>query len=241
MRLKVIRGSARDFSPPSPEQAAQRKRHWQQFASRGTDIEEVRPSRGVESIECIYDAEMAAPFILEQVTRAEDERFDGVILSCMGDPALQAARQIARIPIIGAGIACYITAILLGSRFSIITPCLEGASMYENNLLIYGLHGHLASIRGLGSSVVDLRDDVGRLRQLMLDEGQKAVTKDGADVIIPGCSRIFGMSHDLSQELGVPVLDPRATVVRVAEMVVDLSLTHSKVLYPCPPTKRREI
>ena len=60
-------------------------------------------------------------------------------------------------------------------------------------------------------------------------------------LIVPGCGEIYGIAQELSKELGVPVLDPRATVLKFAEILIEMSLSHSKKTYPTPPEKRREI
>jgi allantoin racemase len=214
---------------------------WQQYASPGTKIDQVRAAKGAESIECIYDAEIAAPFILEQVRKADLDGVDAIIINCMGDPALQAAWEVSHIPVVGIGLACFAASLLLGDTFSIITPRVEGVMMYKRNLRAYRLEKHLASIRSLGLSVMDLRKDSDTLKQRMRQEGQRAIQDDGAHVIIPGCSRIYGISDELSRDLGVPVLDPRAIAVKLAEMLASLSLNPSKKAYPLPPEKRRTV
>jgi allantoin racemase len=103
------------------------------------------------------------------------------------------------------------------------------------------LIGHLASVRELGIPVVELRNDLGALKEAFLEQARNAVESDGADVIVPGCGRIYGLSGEFSAELGVPVLDPLATSVGYAEMLIKLALTCSKKAYPDPPLKRREI
>lgn len=73
----------------------------------------------------------------------------------------------------------------------------------------------------------------------LLEECRKAVSEDGADVIVLGCT---GLSHEIDlkpimNEMGVPVIDPFVVAVRTAAMLVDAGLSHSKVAYPFPPKK----
>ena len=240
MRIRVIRASAHEFRPLSPLELEEQKEEWQRFTSPGTEIEVVRVLKGVESIESCYDAEIAAPFILEEVRRAEEDGVDGVIIHCMSDPALFAARELIDIPVLGEGLACYATAVTLGDKFSVISPLPGSEVRRRSQLRLYGLEEHLASIRSLDIPVRSLRHDLKALKQAMRDQGKRAI-EDGADVIIPGCGEIYGMAQELSEELGVPVIDPRATVVKFAEMLIGMSLSHSKKAYPRPPEKRREI
>lgn len=241
MRIRVIRGAAREFRPLSPSERAELVEEWQRFASPGTEIEVVRVLKGVYTIECCYDNQMAAPFVLEEVRKAERDGVDGVINPCMADTALVAARELVDIPYVGAGLACFATAITLGDKFSIIGPLPGGDMHYKNMLRVYGLESHLASIRSVGIPVIELRCDLERLKQAMLREGKLAVEEDGAEVIVPGCGSISGICQELTEELGVPVIDPRLTLLRFAEMLISMSLSHSKKTYPRPPEKRREI
>ena len=241
MRIRIVRAAARDFRPLGDEDASLWVKPWKEVASPGTEIQVVRVVRGAETIESIYDAEMAAPFILREVEKAELEGADAVIIHCMADPALDAAREAARIPVLGEGLACFVTALSLGRKFSIIAPGCQSIPLYERNLACYGLVDHLASVRALDVTVAHLRDDLRALKDAIIEQARRAIEVDGAEVIVPGCGEIYGMSKELSQRLGVPVLDPVATVVAFAEMLVNLSLTCSKKAYPHPPPKRREI
>lgn len=241
MRIRIIRPAAREFRPLSPSELDEHEKEWQRFASPGTEMEEVRVMKGAETIESMYDAEIAAPFILEEVKRAGHDGVDGVIIHCMADPVLFAARELVDIPVLGEGLACFVTAVTLGDKFSVISPRPGADMLYRSRLRVYGLEQHLASIRSFDIPVTDLRRDLKGLKQAMIDEGKRAVGDDGADVIVPGCGEIYGIAQELTEELGVPVLDPRATVVKFAEMLIGLSLSHSKKAYPPPPEKRREI
>jgi allantoin racemase len=63
------------------------------------------------------------------------------------------------------------------------------------------------------------------------------VDEDGADVLILGCmSMAF---HDVTQELqervGVPVVNPVAASLAMAELVARQKLVHSKRYWPDPP------
>lgn len=67
------------------------------------DVELVVDSivKGPASIESEYDEVLAAPWIVEKAAWADRNGFDAMIIDCMGDPALEAAREIVKIPVIG--------------------------------------------------------------------------------------------------------------------------------------------
>jgi allantoin racemase len=47
--------------------------------------------------------------------------------------------------------------------------------------------------------------------------------------VILACAGLCGYERELSQRAGVPVLDPVAVGVKVAESLVGLELVHSKI------------
>ena len=60
-------------------------------------------------------------------------------------------------------------------------------------------------------------------------QGELAVREDGAECILLGCAGFVDFVEDLSQKLGVPVLDGVMPAVKFAEAMVDMRLTTSKV------------
>lgn len=240
MRLKVIPAAARTFRPPSRLERRERQAEWQAIARPGTEVEVVRVMRGAESIESFHDVVMAAPFILQAVIEAEQDGFDAAIIHCMADPGLQASREAVSIPVVGEGQVNFLTAASLGSKFSILSPVPEGRNLYLHNLRAYGLERHLASIRHLDLTVLELRNDLELLREVFTREARSAVDHDGAEVIVAGCGEMFGVSARVTEEIGVPVLDPQVVAVRSAEMLVDLGVGQSKIAYRSRP-KRREL
>ena len=84
-----------------------------------------------------------------------------------------------------------------------------------------------------------------RLRDAFLREATAAVRHDECDVIILGCTGMYGMTDELQRGLeseglpGVPVLDPVPVTVEFAAAMLRLKLGHSKHGFPLPPEKAR--
>ena len=92
-----------------------------------------------------------------------------------------------------------------------------------------GLENRLASVRALGVSVEETTADEEKTKEAVLAVARKAIEEDGAEVIILGCAGMAGYDKDLEAELGVPVLDPSAVALKMAEAMVDLGLKPSKI------------
>jgi allantoin racemase len=84
----------------------------------------------------------------------------------------------------------------------------------------------------LGCSVTDFLRDEGRAVEMATDMGKRVMDEHGAEAVVLGCGTTSGLAPQLSEALGIPVLDPGRTAVKFAELLVDLGLSHSKKAYP---------
>ncbi len=167
---------------------------------------------------------------------------DAVVLDCMADPGLDPARELASIPVIGPAQAAMHLAAMLAHRFSVITVLEQGIPRVHRQILRYGLAGKVASVRAINIPVLEMGEDRERVIQAVIEESARAVREDGAHIIVPGCTEMIGMAPVVQEGLAkrgceVPVIDPPAVAVKLAEGLVDMGLAHSKRTYPLPPDK----
>lgn len=203
------------------------------MARADTEIEMWPISEGPVTIESRYEEELAAAPVLKLVRRAAGEGFDAIGVWCGGDPAVGAAREIVDIPVVGPGQSSLALAHMLGRRYSIISPRAEEAGIFEELADRTGYARRLLSIEGAGLTVLQLREDKRRTLECLLKAGQKAI-EGGAQVLVLGCLGMVGYSHQMSERLGVPVVDPARALVAVAELLVHYGLTFSRLTYPAP-------
>ncbi len=216
------------------------EREFKAYARPGTEITVVSLERGPASLESMYDEYISAPWTLEKVKLAEQEGYDAVIIDCMGDPALHAARELVDIPVIGPAEASMAMACIIGHRFSVVTVLQSVVPIFHNMVAAYGFKDRFASIRFIDIPVLELdRED--EVKEGLAAESKKAIDEDGADLIILGCTGMIGMAKGLEKKLGVPVIDPTAAALKMAESMVDLGYSHSKLTYPKPPDKVRKM
>lgn len=201
------------------------------------EVTVVSLEKGPASIESMYEEEVAAPWILQKVKEAEEKGFDAVIIDCMGDPALEAAREIVDIPVVGPCESSMMVASMLGDKFSVVTILKRLIPLFWRKVKRYGLENKVASVRSIEVPVLELEEKRDKVKAALMEESRKAIEEDGADVIILGCTGLIGMAEELKKGLGVPVVDPGITPLKVAEILVDLGLSQSKVVYPKPPEK----
>lgn len=209
-----------------------------------TELSHVEIDEGPASIESDFDEMLATPATVARIIEAERDGMDAVIINCMGDPGMKAGREAVRIPVIGPCEATMHVASMLGHTFSVITVMKSLRRQFENEALIYGVRGKLASVRAVEIPVLELEHDQNRLVKALADEAQLAVDEDGAHVMIFGCTGMAGAAKAVEEELAargypdVPVIDSMAWAVTMAEAMATMKLRHSKLSWPSPPEKR---
>jgi allantoin racemase len=209
----------------------------QELAASGTEVSVLDAPEGPASIESSVEEHLAIPGVLNGVVRAEKEGFDALIVGCFGDPGVEPARELARIPVIGPCEASLAASIPLGHKTSIITVLENIIYTQWRVARVAKLEERLASVRAVDVPVLNLAKERPRVIEAFVQEGKKAIEEDGADVLIPGCMSMafLRIAEDAQKELGIPVLNPAAVALKTAELYVRLGLSHSKKAYPFPP------
>jgi len=199
-------------------------------AAEGTQVDVICLKHGPVSIEAAYDEAFAAPFIIEEVKKAEKEGYDAVSLDCAMDTVVRAARESVSIPVTSAGEASYLLAMGLCTNFSVITVLKSTVDAIKDNIRKYNLQGRVASVRYTRVPVLELQDEK-KAYGAILSEAKKAVEDDSAEAVALGCTGMSGYTKKLSRELGVPVIDPAVASLKLAELYVNMGLASSKIAF----------
>ncbi len=218
------------------------QRTYSNAANPGTEVSVVSLEWGTASIESYRDDALATPGILNKIVQAEEEGVDAVVIDCMADPGLHAARELVRIPVVGPAQASMHLAVVLGHRFSVLSTSDRDVPWIEDQVHRYGLSQQLASVRAINIPVLSLADDPEATIQALIVAAEQAVRVDGAHVLIPGCTGLAGMASRIQEALAsqgydILVLDPPSVAMKLAESLVFLGYAHSKRTYPAPPVK----
>ena len=193
-----------------------------------TELTVICAEKGPETIESTYDESFAIPETLKLVERANRESYDAVIINAFCDPGLEAARQISDIFVAGIEETTLHIAAMLGAKFTILTPVKNRITHKYEEVRRYKLEQSLASVRTTAMAVTEVDSDPDRAKDRALEVAREAVEQDGAEVVILGCAAMLGFGEEISRELGVTVLDPTATTLKICEAIVDAKLMHSK-------------
>ena len=210
-----------------------------EILSPDTVVECVPVRNSATLVDCYYEDLVFDMYITEAGLRAEEEGFDAVIMDTVSDSGLYALRSRLTIPVVGPGLVSYLVGALLGKRFSIVTMWDKWTHLYEKNLAMYDLKQKCASVRA-----VNIPPDVEALftgkEEEMFEKltatARQAIEDDGADVILLGSTTMHQAGDYMAKHLPAPVVNPGPVGIKVAEMLVQLGLSHSKVAFPSPST-----
>jgi allantoin racemase len=207
----------------------------------GCKIGNLTPRHGTHSVESVTDEAYNAPFILEQIVKANKEGYDAIVIDCACDPVLEAAREVSRIPVVGPRNSALHLALTLGTRFGVVT--VQGQSLkrcIQHGIRKEGLEPFSAGVRFLKMPVLDIAKKPEEAQKQILIESRDLIENHEADVIVLGCT---ALSHEVNlepimEELQIPIIDPWIVAIKTAHMLVESGLSHSKIAYPLPPKKQ---
>ncbi|MFO8060350.1 MAG: aspartate/glutamate racemase family protein [Bacillota bacterium] len=212
-----------------------RAEYLQEHASPGVEVIARPPEGGPSTIESMVDEYEYIPGVLEVIQWAEEEGFDAVVTGCFGDPGIDAARELVHIPVVAPGETSMLIAAMLGHSFSIVTPLESVVRPLKKLAQAVGVSGKMVSVRVVGVPIEVIRRDHDRVLRRAIEVSRECVQEDDADVIVMGCGSMSFYATEIARAVGVPVINPMLTSLRVAEALVGAGLTHSKRAYPLPP------
>jgi allantoin racemase len=184
-----------------------------------------------------HDLMLADVGALEAGLDAQREGYDAVVVETIGDSGVEQLRAVLDIPVVGAGQASHLAAMMLGRRFSVIVVWEGFRLIHERTLRNYGWEDRCASIRCLDMKPgePDFADMFGgreeRFYPALAELAELCVAEDGADTIVLGSTTMYAAYPYLRDRLPVPVVEPAAASYKAAESLLALGLTQSRAAY----------
>jgi allantoin racemase len=205
----------------------------------GPDIE--FDYRGVKAGPALFDSyhdwAIADVALFEAGKTADEEGYDAVCIDTMSDSGMNALRSVLDIPVIGPGRCSYLTALMLGNKFSVLTQWDPWIGLYKKGLAEYGLTDKCASIRSINTPP-DVENLLGGKEEVVFpklrDAALACIDEDGAEVICMGSTTMHQAVPYLQENLPVPVINPGPLTYKLAELLLGLGLSQSRKAYPKP-------
>ena len=191
------------------------------FDPLSVDVVVASLSEGPEAIETKYGVDMATSCILKEIQKVST-LYDGIIINCILDPALESCRHVSKSLVIAPLQSSLAAARLLGENIGILS-LVKGILPLLSRLVKE--YGYIASVRYVDAlSTTDYKAK-------MIEEAQNMVDS-GTDVIILGITGFIGIAKEIESKVKVPVIDPSVTAFKLLNSLLDMKLMHSKIRYP---------
>ena len=200
-----------------------------QVVNANTSLVPLTAEYGPESIEGYYDEVFSIPPMLELIAREVDNRaVDGVVVGCFDDTGIDAARCLIDAPVIGICQAAMQTAATLAGSFSVVTTLARSVPALEHLAAKYGHERSCRRVRACEVPVLALEDSSGEALEKIRKEVQLAVNEDGAEAVVLGCAGMVNLTRQLTEEVGIPVIEGVCVAVKWMEALASLGLQTSK-------------
>lgn len=206
-------------------------------ATEGTEIVGLTPAFGAPSCEGNVESYLAALGVLDCVLKFR-EPFDAVIQAGFGEHGREGLQEALSVPVVDITEAAASVAGLLGHKFGIVTTLDRTVPLIEDRLLLAGLDRRCAAVVATGLSVLELEQDHERAVAAIVEKAGQIVRERGVEVICLGCGGMAGLNEAVARATGAPVVDGVACAVTLAEGLVRMKLSTSKVRTYAPAREK---
>jgi allantoin racemase len=206
-------------------------------AAPGTELVGVTTKGGTRNIDSAVGDYFSGAYAIRTALDAVPlHRPDAVVLAGFGRVGLDALKEALAIPVVSIAEASMAIACLLGHRFTTLTMLQQFIPYQQDLVRHYGFDAKCASVRAININVEQCVTDRARTLAELTEQVRTIVAEDHAEVVILACAGLCGYDAELGRLASVPILDPVAVGVSVAESLVRLGLSHSKVRkFAVPP------
>ncbi|GAB3165708.1 aspartate/glutamate racemase family protein [Myceligenerans halotolerans] len=206
-----------------------------EVAGPGVDVVAACPAPGAgpAAVESHTDEAWAALTVARDVA---DARADGFVVACFGDPGVDAARELTAGPVIGIAEAAMHVATLSGRTFAVVTTLSRTLGRAHDLVRRHGFEDACVASYAANVPVLDLEEPGSAAREVITELGERAVRVDGADTVVLGCAGMTDLCADLTERVGVPVIDGVAAAVGLVAGMVRMGVgTSKRDEYASPP------
>ncbi|HWL83436.1 MAG TPA: aspartate/glutamate racemase family protein [Roseomonas sp.] len=159
-------------------------------------------------------AAIAGHAVLDQVAEHHGA-VEAIAIACFGDPALDAARELAGVPVAGMADASLRIALGMAPRAALLTGGAAWVPMLEEFALSRGYAPEQVLVRAVAPTGDMIAREPERALELLAEAAQASV-EDGAEVVVLGGAGLAGLAPRLAPRVAVPVLDSLECLLRGA-------------------------
>ncbi len=180
----------------------------------------------------------AGPLVAEVAQRAEAEGYDAVVPFGTLDAGVELARNLVRIPVVGAGQSVLHLGAQLSNRLGVIAYEEKSIPFMRKQIYAWRVGDSVVAIRSVQIPLPESTKNRAAMRERFIEVAHELIDKYDAEIIVPMGVTMVPVQYspqEFEKELGVPVMDALKTSIQTAEMLVRMGLAHSVKTYPRPP------
>jgi allantoin racemase len=235
MKIMVVMGEY------PTEEGERRRQAVLKCASPGTEIEfGVIKATFFRRSNSQVNSLSAGPLVAEVAEKAEADGCDAVVPFGTLDPGVELARNLVRIPVVGAGQAVMHLAVQLSNRLGVIAYEDKSIPFMRKQMHAWRVSDSVVGIRSVEIPLAESTKNRAAMRERFIKIARDLIDSHDAEVIVPMGVTMVPVQYspqEFEKELGVPVMDALKTSIQTAEMIVRMGLSHSTKTYPRPAVK----
>ncbi len=179
----------------------------------GVTVRVIQPATGPAAIQTLADRRIAEPLAVDLLAANAD--YDAYVMGCFDDIALDQARRVLHVPVVGAVEASVAMARLFARRFSVVTTVESAVPGICSVLQGLGAADQ-CHVRAAGIGVTEAADGGASSAERLDHAIELARNIDGAQAIILGSAGLTGRAADLTARHRIVVIDAIEAAVRLA-------------------------
>jgi len=165
--------------------------------------------------------------VLNKIMQAGEQHYDAVAIGCFLDPAMQEAREIVSIPVLGLGETSMLIACMYGHKFSGVAFHAKQSQYYDRKAYEYGLASRHLPFGNLGidfNQVQTAFASPGQMTETFIAEARRLAAQ-GAEVILAACATVNAIirRENIHEVDGALILDCNAVLLKVTESMAELA------------------
>lgn len=202
-----------------------------QSAASGFRVITRRAEIGPETIEGLVARALCVPGMIGTAINEEVE-FDAIVSACFGDPGVDVLQSLFDVPVLGIAESSLFIASRRAGNFSILTPMVEGViDRVTDFVKKRGFGEKLHSIKCAPLSAVDTEKRSHEVQPRVINAARELV-KEGSETIIMGCAGLGRFADLVTEQTGVPCIDPVKVGVQMAGIAIQYWNKNSKSIRP---------
>ena len=165
--------------------------------------------------------------VLNKIMQAAEQGYDAVAIGCFLDPAMQEAREVVSIPVLGLGETGMLMACMYGHKFSGIAFHAKQAQYYDRKAFEYGLASRHIAFGELGIDFNQVQTAFAspeQMRETFIKEARR-LAAHGAEVILAACATVNSIirREKIYEVDGALIMDCNAVLLKTVEGMADLA------------------